>query len=38
MKYMENNIYILFVDESGNSGTDWINNSSPFCVQGGWLV
>ena len=38
MKYMENNIYILLVDESGNSGTDWTNDSSPFCVQGGWLV
>jgi len=28
----------FFVDESGNTGTDWLNKDQPFFVYGGWLI
>lgn len=28
----------FFIDESGNTGTDWLNKEQPFFVYGGWLV
>ena len=28
----------FYCDESGNTGTDWLNNDQPFFVYGGWLV
>lgn len=28
----------FFVDESGNTGTDWLNIDQPFFVYGGWLI
>ncbi|MBY6915744.1 MULTISPECIES: DUF3800 domain-containing protein [Clostridium] len=30
--------YSFYIDESGNTGTDWINNEQPYFVYGGWLV
>lgn len=27
-----------FFDESGNTGTNWLDNSQPFFVYGGWLI
>lgn len=28
----------VFFDESGNTGTNWLNNSQPFYVYGGWII
>lgn len=28
----------FFIDESGNTGTDWLNDNQPFFTYGGWLV
>jgi len=28
----------FFIDESGNTGTDWLNNDQPFFTYGGWLI
>lgn len=28
----------FFIDESGNTGTDWLNADQPFFIYGGWLV
>ncbi|MDG5854385.1 DUF3800 domain-containing protein [Clostridium beijerinckii] len=30
--------YSFYIDESGNTGTDWINGEQPYFVYGGWLV
>ncbi|NNU96414.1 DUF3800 domain-containing protein [Anoxybacillus sp. EFIL] len=30
--------YTFFIDESGNTGTDWLNKDQPFFVYGGWLI
>lgn len=27
-----------FIDESGNTGRDWLNKDQPFFIYGGWLV
>ncbi len=27
----------FFIDESGNTGTDWLNPAQPYFVYGGWL-
>jgi hypothetical protein len=29
---------IFYIDESGNTGTDWLNNQQPYFVYGGWLL
>jgi hypothetical protein len=29
---------IFYIDESGNTGTDWLNNEQPYFVYGGWLL
>lgn len=29
---------IFYIDESGNTGTDWINEEQPYFVYGGWLI
>lgn len=29
---------IFYIDESGNTGTDWLNNEQPYFVYGGWLI
>ncbi|MDZ3954837.1 DUF3800 domain-containing protein [Bacillus thuringiensis] len=28
----------FYIDESGNTGTDWLNDKQPFFTYGGWLV
>lgn len=28
----------FYCDESGNTGTDWMNSSQPYFVYGGWLI
>ncbi len=28
----------LFLDESGNTGSDWLNPDQPYFVYGGWLI
>lgn len=28
----------FFIDESGNTGTDWLNSEQPFFIYGGWLI
>lgn len=30
--------YSYYIDESGNTGTDWTNHAQPYFVYGGWLV
>ena len=27
-----------FFDESGNTGTNWLDVSQPFFVYGGWII
>lgn len=27
-----------YIDESGNTGTDWLNDQQPYFVYGGWLL
>lgn len=28
----------LYIDESGNTHTDWFNNEQPYFIYGGWLI
>lgn len=28
----------LYLDESGNTGSDWLNEEQPYFVYGGWLI
>ncbi len=28
----------LYLDESGNTGTNWSDSSQPYFVYGGWLI
>jgi len=28
----------LYLDESGNTGADWLNKEQPYFVYGGWLI
>lgn len=28
----------FYIDESGNTGTDWLNKEQPFFIYGGWLI
>gem|GEM_PF-1105946 len=30
--------YSYYIDESGNTGTDWFNNEQPYFVYGGWII
>jgi hypothetical protein len=30
--------YNYYIDESGNTGTDWFNFDQPYFVYGGWLI
>lgn len=30
--------YTFFIDESGNTGTNWLDSKQPFFSHGGWLV
>lgn len=30
--------YNYYIDESGNTGTDWFNNDQPYFVYGGWII
>lgn len=30
--------YNFYIDESGNTGTDWLNPTQPYFVYGGWLI
>lgn len=30
--------YTLFIDESGNTGLNWLNKDQPFFIYGGWLI
>ncbi len=27
-----------YIDESGNTGTDWLNSDQPYFIYGGWLI
>ena len=30
--------YVYYIDESGNTGTNWLDATQPLLVHGGWLV
>lgn len=29
---------LFYIDESGNTGTDWLNSEQPYFVYGGWFI